>query len=55
MGEATFAGNQTPGPSYKIVDTSVFKKRSESVRFEKVKTFRLDKIKRTDQTDFFET
>ena len=36
-------------------DQSIFKKRSKTIKFDTGKTGRLDSIKRTEQTDFFET
>lgn len=52
---AEAAGSITPGPEYKIPHHSVFQKRTLSVKFESKTTDRLSVIKRTEQTDFFET
>ena len=55
LGEAENISAAIPGCKYAIVDQSVFKKRSRTIKFDSGKTGRLDSIKRTDQTDFFET
>ena len=55
IAEAQAGGHATPGPSYQVPEQNVFKRRSESVQFGKGKTCRLDRIVRTEQTDFFET
>ena len=55
LAEAANISAAIPGCKYDIVDQSVFKKRSESIKFDTGKTGRLDPIKRTEQTDFFET
>lgn len=53
MAEA--GASMTPGPEYKIPHMNVFKKRTMSVKFESKPTNRLDPIKRSESTDFFET
>ena len=55
MAEAANVSASIPGCKYDIVDQAVFKKRSESIKFDTRKTGRLDPIKRLEQTDFFET
>lgn len=47
-------GGDTPGPDYKTVDSSIYKKRSMSIKFDVTKSPRLDAIKRTESTDFYE-
>ena len=48
MGEMMAIGKETPGPQYSVGNMDVFKKRSKSIKFDQVKTSRLDPIKRTD-------
>ena len=55
LAEAANVSASIPGCKYDIVDQGVFKKRSESIKFDSGKTGRLDPIKRLEQTDFFET
>lgn len=55
MAEAAIAGGDVPGPQYKVADFAVFKKRSQSIKFDTNKTNRLEPIKRTEATDFYET
>ena len=55
LAEAANISASVPGCKYDIIDQAVFKKRSESIKFDTGKTGRLDPIKRTDQTDFYET
>ena len=45
----------TPGPVYKVIDHGVTKKRALSIKFDSLKTSRLDPIKRTENQDFYET
>lgn len=51
MAEAGYS--DTPG-HYNLPSQDVFKKRSMSIRFDSTKTKRLEPIKKTDSTDFFE-
>lgn len=53
MAEIEAIGKDTPGPIYEI--SNYTKKRSFSVKFDVVKSGRLDPIVRTEQQDFFET
>jgi len=53
MEEAGFS--ETPGPDYKVIETSVFKRRNMSVKFQSMKTDRLTPIKKLDSQDFYET
>ena len=55
LAEAANISAAIPGCKYDIPEQDVFKKRSESIQFDKVKTGRLDPIKRLEQTDFYET
>ena len=53
MHEMEAIGADTPGPCYKISDYT--KKRSLSIKFDLVKSGRLDPIKRDEAMDFYET
>ena len=55
MAEMMAVGADTPGPDYQVPEVDTFKKRAKSIKFDQVKTARLDPIKRSEQTDFFET
>ena len=48
LAEAANASAAVPGSKYAIIDQSVFKRRSESIKFDTGKTGRLDPIKRTE-------
>ena len=53
MAEMEAIGYDTPGPHYKTSD--YHRKRHMSVQFDKVKSGRLDPIKRTECQDYYET
>ena len=53
MHEMEAIGGDTPGPIYKISDYT--KKRSLSIKFDSIKSGRLDPIKRDEAMDFYET
>ncbi len=56
MAEMLTIGKDTPGPDeYKIPDQGLFKKRAMSIKFDLLKSPRLEPIKRTENTDFYET
>ena len=55
MAECKAIGRDTPGPMYKITETSVFKKRNLSVQFSSGPTTRLAPIKKTESNDYYET
>ena len=48
LAEAANVSASIPGCKYDIVDQGVFKKRSESIKFDTGKTGRLDPIRRTE-------
>ena len=53
MAEMEAIGHMTPGPVYKTSD--YHRKRSMSIKFDLVKSGRLDPIVRTEGTDYYET